>query len=402
MIKKIPPHILFFIMMVISYVLPTLFTLFFDINDHLPYVIDQLSEFKNTRWGLLIIYIIIICSFIIGSSLVTSALRRFPNIFVNIGLLNKFHTAFLSKAQKYFIYGFIILGVFCVYKMWHEGLFSVGDYMESFDIANTERNLFAMLCDICIFLFVFLFFNSYKLYKPIRYILILLIGVTLLAGSRMYIIPLIFFYLYINIYVTPFSRKQLYKLGLFSILVFAGLIFIFTLRHNSSIDSSDTIMLLLQYESIGVHIPLMKEINMEWHTQLKPDFIFLFSDTFLFLIPRIVFPLKNDYLFFDNQIIAHTLSPYGGINGIASVIIYFGVLFPIPFFILGALLSYIHNQCKRHYNNSGLNAYYVYLCCSFIFSFMRNGILIGLKNAILIALIATLIMKFKFITIRRL
>ncbi len=401
MFRKTPPHTLFFLIMAIVYVLPTLLTLFFNVNGHLPYVINQFSEFENTRWALLIIYIIVVLSFVLGSSLVTSIFRRSSDTLISYIGPNKSHISFLSKTQKIVVYAFIILGVFSIYKMRDKGFFSVGDYMESFDIAKTERNLFAILCDIYAFLFIFISFNSYRQHKVLRYIILGLVGVTLLAGSRMYIVPLIFYYLYINVYVTPFSRKQLYKLGLFSIIILAGFIFIFTFRHDSSIDSADTLVLLTQYESIGVHIPLMKAINMGWHIQFKPDFVFLFSDIFLFIIPRIVFPLKNLYLFFDNQVITYALSPFGGVNGIASVIVYFGVLFPLPFFILGAGLSFLYNLCKRQYNNVGLNAYYVYLCSAFMFSFMRNGILIGLKNAIIIALLSVLIVKAQFITANR-
>ena len=56
------------------------------------------------------------------------------------------------------------------------------------------------------------------------------------------------------------------------------------------------IFLLIQYESCGVHVPLMKEIMMGWHLSFAPMFTYV-TDTFLFVIPRIVFPEKNEYLF---------------------------------------------------------------------------------------------------------
>lgn len=385
---KLAPHSLFFLLISVLYGGPIFITLFWRINEHTTYVNDLLSLYQNTRWSVLIIYLISIISFLLGSGFMSTIMNRLFKT-NNLSSIPHFYSKTLKIAffQKMLIFTFIGLGIIMLIQMFQSGTFS-SDYTESFEHGFEAQNVFTLLCDIFFFFFIYLWFNFKGSYKKTKYLLLLMIFTTLIKGSRMFMVPLLFLFLYHIIYIKGLNYKNIFYILMVGIFALLGLCSVFFFRHGadpSGDDISSLLFLLIQYESCGIHIPLMKEILLDWHTSFAPIYR-LTSDTLLFTVPRIIFPDKNQFLFFDNTIAQYNLSPYGGINGEASVILYFGLLFPFFFFLIGSLFSGLYKLTKSNSNHQ-LTPIYIFICCSFIFTFLRNGILIAIKNIIIIGII---------------
>ena len=399
---RVAPHTLFFLIITLLYGVPHLLTLFFDLNEQQPYVSNIiLSDFKDVRWDVFIVYIVSVSTFLFGTGLISAVMRR---IFIenNIDIpIEKYIRSLkrLNIFQGIVIYGIICIGIFLLIKMYRAGSFN-SNYMDSFNQGYEAQNLFTVFCDIFLFLFIYLWFNYRDSYKWTKFLLCALILVTVLKGSRMFTIPLIFIVIYKFVYFDKLTSKRFILLvfgGIFSLI---GLFSIFFFRHNSQLNSEtaiSTLLLLVQYETCGVHIPLMKAIQLDWNAVINP-FYYLFSDLFLFLIPRFVLPVKNDFLYFDKVMIEYQLSPFGGTNGESSILIYFGVLYPFAFMMIGILLSYLYNVSKIS-KYKYLTPLYIFVCCSLIFTFLRNGVLISIKNFILITVIFSIILIGKRIKI---
>ena len=401
--NKITPHVFFFLLLSFLYGLPILLTLFFDLNDDMPYVSDEiLSEFKETRWIVLWIYIISFISFITGSYITRKWISNkmiIKNILTNNTHFIKSNNS-LKLGERLFIYFLIFSGFILFIIMYKSGALSVS-YMESFEHGVVSQNMFTVFCDIYIYIYIYLWHNYDKKYKNIKILLFMFIAITVFKGSRMFTIPIVFFILYRNIYVEKISRKKIIHLSFFLSITLIGLFSMFFIRHNSSIDEKELtplLLLLIQYESCGVHIPLMKEILLGFHTSFAPIFTII-TDTILFLVPRFIFPSKNNYLYFDTLMDKYNLSPFGGTNGEASIILYFGILFPLAFIIIGSFFSYIYTLSKT-IKYKYIEPLYIYLCCSLLFTFLRNGILIVLKNIILIIIIIYILNIVKRITFK--
>lgn len=394
---KIAPHTFFFLLLTILYGVPMFVTLFGEVNDHIPYVSNIiLGDFHKTRWSVLIIYIVATSSFLLGTGLMSSIINRcikrnsIPLVGNSIESDNKKMLPF----QKIIIYGFVALGCFLVLQMVRAGTFST-DYMDTFDSdfeGYAAQNVFTLLCDMFFFFFIYLWMNYKRQYKWLKWLLIMLIFVTLARGSRMYSIPLMFIVLYKMIYIDGLTKKRLLYIALGGLIATIGLFSVFFFRHDTTIEGADIgslLFLLVQYEVCGIHIPLMNLINMGWHLSFAPMYPIV-TDTILFLVPRAVFPAKNDFLYFDNIQNTYVLSPYGGIVGEASVIVYFGILFPLFFFSLGVFLSYLYNLTKTR-DSYRIKPIYIFACCSLMFTFLRNGILISIKNFVIMAIVLAVI-----------
>ena len=386
---RVAPHTFFFLLLTFSYGIPVILTLFYNINEEYTYVNDNiLAEYSHTAWTLLSIYAIATVSFLLGSKLTHDSIKRVRVSSISQDLISNSSSSLpLNFWQKNVIYGFICLGLVMLFKMFRAGTFS-SDYIESFGAGFESQNVYTMLCDVFFFFFLYLCLNYQNSYNKSKLLLLVMIFVTLLRGSRMFTIPLIFFLLYKMVYIDGLTRKKIGFILLGGTVVLLGLCLVFFLRHGASFENVDIlgmIFLLIQYESCGVHVPLMKEIMMGWHLSFAPMFTYV-TDTFLFVIPRIVFPEKNEYLFFDRVVSEYNLSPFGGINGEASVILYFGMLFPFFFFLVGGFLSYLYNLVKKS-SNTSIKVLYTFICCSLMFTFLRNGILIATKSMIVVWII---------------
>jgi oligosaccharide repeat unit polymerase len=366
----------------------------------MPYVEKIiLASYKETRFSVLWIYIISVTAFLFGSGLVNSWLGQKIKHY-NIPLaVNPIKRSGLTLSQRLLIYVFVALGCALVIQMYLAGAFS--DYMKSFEASWVAHNMYTVLCEFFFFFFVYLWIN-YNGYKKIKAVLLILIFLTVLKGSRMFVVPLLFLVIYKYIYIDKRTiSKIVRKMLLLGVLAIGGFFFMFFHRHGTSLSGKEIapfLFLLVQFEACGVHIPLMKEILLGWHTQFAP-MVTLISDTILFLVPRFIWGNKNDYLYFENQIRNYDLSPFGGMNGEASAIIYFGVLYPLAFFIIGAACAYIYKLLQtRKY--AWIKPLYVYMCCSLMFTFLRNGVLNASKNMVTILILFLVLELAKRIIIR--
>jgi hypothetical protein len=397
MSKHIAPHTFFFLLLTILYGVPVLLTLFFEINADVPYISDNFLLYKDTRWAMLSIYIIAVISFLFGSKIIHDLMKHVDEHSITT-IIKPTSFYLLSTFQRLLIYCFIVLGIVIVWQMFRAGTFSSG-YMESFSVGFESQNMFTVLCEIFFFLFIYLWINYSGKYKGVKFLLVIMILLTILKGSRMFTVPLLFFLLYKYIYIDGLTKKVLLKICFGGLIALLLLCAVFFMRHDTSLEGINigkTIFLLIQYESCGVHVPLMKVISLGWHTSFAPMFL-LVTDVFFFLVPRTLFSRKNDYLFFDNTNSRYELSPLGGMNGEASVILYFGLLFPLFFIILGGYLSRLYKVSSIV--GGKIQAFYIYICCSFLFVFLRNGILIALKEALIVWILLMALLFVRRLTI---
>jgi hypothetical protein len=130
------------------------------------------------------------------------------------------------------------------------------------------------------------------------------------------------------------------------------------------------------YESIVSQFSLITIVN---HPSLvsATGHVFKFlSDIALFTTPRILYPEKESQLFFAQF---GYLNPKGGYNGYATSLIYFGLFFPVFYFCLGAIGTWLHGKAEQ---SSWWFILYVYFTADFLFRIMRDGFDIPFKMII--------------------
>ena len=73
------------------------------------------------------------------------------------------------------------------------------------------------------------------------------------------------------------------------------------------------------------------------------------------------------------------LSPLGAFSGYAQGLLYFGVCFPLFYFTLGGIASWLFRRARY---SSFWSVIYVYFACDFLFRVMRDGYVIPVKMLI--------------------
>lgn len=100
----------------------------------------------------------------------------------------------------------------------------------------------------------------------------------------------------------------------------------------------------------------------------------LLVDAVVNTTPRILLPDKDDLLFFNKYAY---LNPVGGMNGYADGLVYFGLFFPLFYFILGFVASWLYAKAK---SGGWWLILYAYFTADFLFRIMRDGYLIPMKS----------------------
>jgi len=111
------------------------------------------------------------------------------------------------------------------------------------------------------------------------------------------------------------------------------------------------------------------------------------SDILFFSTPRFLFPEKDSLLFIAKY---NDLSPLGAFSGYAAGLLYFGILFPLLYFLLGSAASWMLNRARE---SSFWAVIYVYFTCDCLLRIMRDGYIIPAKifvNAVIIVGIVVL------------
>jgi hypothetical protein len=143
----------------------------------------------------------------------------------------------------------------------------------------------------------------------------------------------------------------------------------------------------VMYESIFSQLSLIGVVRDPHLWQLFGSPQRLLSDILFFSTPRFLFPEKDSLLFIAKF---SDLSPLGAFSGYAAGLLYFGILFPLLYLLLGSAASWMLDRARE---SSFWAVLYVYFTCDCLLRIMRDGYIIPAKifvNAIMILGIAVL------------
>jgi len=143
----------------------------------------------------------------------------------------------------------------------------------------------------------------------------------------------------------------------------------------------------VMYETVFSQLPLIGVVRDSHLWQWFGSPHKFFSDIFYFSAPRFLLPQKDTLLFLGQY---SDLSPLGAFSGYAAGLLYFGVLFPVLYFVLGSVASWMLNRAR---DSSFWSVIYVYFTCDCLLRVMRDGYIIPAKilvNALVILSIAVL------------
>lgn len=224
---------------------------------------------------------------------------------------------------------------------------------------------------------------------PISYVFILLSGIKFIQGGRIQVlmacisIVLIYHYQYKKI-----KFKNLIGLGILGVMVLG---YIGYYRDYKSIIPSDFNTMIkyilggsggLEYflnsytNFTTMHVINTSNVNYLWGSSIL--------DGIIFMIPRFIFPAKDEILFINRKInelnSIEVISPVGGLNLAAQNLINGNIIFTIVFmFIIGILFAFINKY--RDKSKYGVLLYGL-IVPYFIVSFIRNPIYFTIKEII--------------------
>ncbi len=297
----------------------------------------------------------------------------------------------ITFADKLALVG--LVGVFALSKV---ALAPLGVYQRyAFDTGEMSGGVwsFSMFCsEAMILAAVLLLFSSSKWNVRGFLLLSAINGVNLLHGSRIFFIITVLaavLYAYVRGHLT-LRRVFIYgPLGLVALLTLAY--FVFLSRTGATLEGAFSAAQLaspLVYESVFSQQSLMTLIGSPDTWDRWGHVGQFLQDIVLNTSPRLLVPEKDELVHFNEYAY---LTPLGGFNGYGAGLIYFGLFFPVMYFALGAVGSWLQAKAR---DSAWWLVLYGYFCASTLFRIMRDGYLIPIKmliNAVQILLILTLL-----------
>lgn len=199
-------------------------------------------------------------------------------------------------------------------------------------------------------------------------------GINLLHGTRIFFITACITF---GLYLFIRGKLRFKTLIWLSAGLFAVAYSVFLLRSHATLNenafSFERIVSPVMYESIFSQLSLIGVIQHPtlWGQQIVPSKFFL--DMLWFTVPRFLLPGKEQLLYVSRF---GDLSPMGAFSGYAQGLLYFGVLFPVFYFVLGVAADWL----LRHARYSQLwSVMYVEFTCDFMLHIMRDGYDIPVK-----------------------
>jgi hypothetical protein len=289
-------------------------------------------------------------------------------------------TWFRLTLSEIIVVGTIVLA-FLVSKI---ALIPLGVYHEyafDADLMGGPVWSFSMFCSEMLLLSAMLvLFASGKRNTRWFFLLSAINAVNLAHGTRVFFIITVMAYaLYAYIRgQLPIRRILIYAPPAFlCVLTLTYVIYLF--RESASLSGAFSPAKLVSpivYESIFSQFSLITIVNHPSLVSATGNVFKFFSDVALFTTPRILYPEKESQLFFAQF---GYLNPKGGYNGYATSLIYFGLFFPVFYFCLGAIGTWLHGKAKQ---SSWWFILYVYFTADFLFRIMRDGFDIPIKMII--------------------
>ena len=152
---------------------------------------------------------------------------------------------------------------------------------------------------------------------------------------------------------------------------------VFLLRSGAELDdqtlSAARLISPVMFEGVFSQISLIGVIRHPEAWSMWGSIGSFSHDIILFVTPRLLVPEK-DKLLVINQFA--DLSPLGAFSGYAQGLIYFGLLFPLFYFVLGCGASWLLRQAAH---SRFWSMMYVYFVGDFLFRIMRDGYVIPIK-----------------------
>jgi hypothetical protein len=205
-------------------------------------------------------------------------------------------------------------------------------------------------------------------------------GINLLHGTRVFFIISVMVgitYAYIR------GRLPIWRILVFGPLAFSGVLFasyvIFLIRSSVSPTGAFTMTRILSpvvYEIVFSQLSLLGLVANGSKWSALGHIFNYFGDVFIFTVPRFLLPGKGELIFHNHYA---DLAPMGAFNGYADGLIYFGLLFPVFYFALGLMASWLYRRSRR---SSWWFVLYVYFSADFLFRIMRDGFMIPSKMLI--------------------
>jgi hypothetical protein len=380
----IAPHILFFWIYNFIYYVPLLVIYIWGYSE--GSVAKAISLDSDSLKTITILYVEGLIAFSLGSFLASTFQSRFLSVQrnwpsssqPNLGTAEKL-TALLVAAMFICAKAALVpLGVYSIY---------------AFDTGEMTSGIwsFSMFCAECVVLMsVLVLFSGSRYNKSLFLALSLLNGINLLHGTRIiFIVNVMVFVMYAYLRGSLTLRKML-VFGPISFAAVLGITYTVFLSRSGAFGNDLSIARVVSpivYESLLSQLSLRNVVNtpdIMNSTGALPDFL---VDLFSFITPRFLLPDKDSLLYLSRF---NELSPLGAFSGYATGLIYFGVFWPIFYFVLGGLASWLYRKART---NAYWLIFYVYFTADALFRFMRDGYVIPIKIiANIIELILLLVM----------
>lgn len=365
-----PPHIFFFLSYNFIYFTPLFLVFLWGYGSDAA---SQMAAFsKTTMFEIFIIYVAGIFSFI-GGTQCTKFLRyifgkkyisRWQPIWFQISLVER---SFIGWLIPVFILSKIALIPLGVYHQYAFDTGSMTGFFWGFSAFCSETLILAQ---------VLVLFSKTK--HNVRFFLLLaaINGINLMHGTRIFFIITMMmsvFYLYVRGYLTV-RRILLVCPALFlCTLLFTYLIYLSRTGGGNAPLSLLSFFSPIVYESVFSQLSLISVVSKPTIWNATGNSIHFINDVLIQSIPTLIFPNKSHFEYFSKFTY---LSPIGAFNGYANGLIYFGFLFPIFYFFLGAVADWLYRKAQR---STWWFIFYVSFTVEFLFHIMRDGYLIPVK-----------------------
>lgn len=364
--RRIAPHSWLFLAFNLVYFLPLLGVLLFNYSEGGTITAADLDP--ETAAKIAWIFAIGCCAFLCGSQLDVS--RMWTPVDTSRRGLRLF-----ALAWPFWMVCSLLIAALMISKVL---LIPAGVYSEyAFETESMTGGAwsFSMFCaESVLFLSIAALFSRSR--KNVLYFwgLTALNGVNLLHGTRIFamIAGVVFcFYLYLR---GRFSWRLALLAGVSSLAI--GYL-IYLTRSNIGVDdetfSVARVISPFMYEGVFSQISLIQALHNPslWKSFGSP--INFFVDAFYFVMPRVLLPQKDTMMFIDRFT---DLSPLGAFSGYAQGLLYFGLAFPVFYFMLGSVAAWLFRRAK---DNSFWSVLYAYFTCDFLFRVMRDGYIIPIK-----------------------
>ena len=363
------PHALVFLGLNCLYFLPVLIVFFFNYSVDEKVTLADLDTSTVIKTSL--VYFVGVLSFLLGSK-DGSGYNGLDGI-KNVRVFRLFE---LSPA--FWVVSIAIAVCFLASKVL---LIPLGVYSEyAFDTENMGSSVwsFSMFCSESILLLSILALFSRSRHN-VRWFLVfsLLNAIDLLHGTRIFFMIAGLAFCFYGFVRRKLNWRLLLAIGVGVVAVGYA---VFLTRSNALVDTGSFSFVRLispiMFESIFSQLALFELARNPhvWNALGSP--VNLVLDAVYFSAPRFMLPGKDQMLFLDRF---NDLSPLGAFSGYAQGLIYLGFLFPLFYFVLGRIASWLFRQTR---SSSLWTIAYVYFICDFLFRIMRDGYIIPIKMLI--------------------